>query len=106
MIDKDRLVGPTKENIEDAPQIWSAGLSRRSLLQGAACAGGAAIIPGVTAKDAMAAKMSKKAVAYQDTPKGAQRCDNCAPWQPPSGCKVVEGDISPQGWCKIWQRKT
>jgi hypothetical protein len=81
-------------------------LSRRSLLQGAACAGGAATILGVTANRASAAKMAKKAAGYQDSPKGAQSCGNCAPFEPPSGCKIVEGNISPQGWCKIWQRKS
>jgi len=97
---------PTDGSRADTPQIWSAGLSRRSLLQGAACAGGAATILGVTANRATAAKASKKTVAYQDSPKGAQRCDNCAPFQPPNACRIVEGDISPAGWCRVWQRKT
>jgi len=57
-------------------------------------------------RDANAQKATKAAVAYQDSPKGAQRCDNCAPFQPPSGCRIVDGSVSPQGWCKVWQRKS
>ncbi len=90
----------------DTPQTRLAKLSRRSLLQGAACAGGAATLLTMSVNRAAAAKMGKKAVAYQDSPKGAQNCANCAPFQPPSGCKIVEGPVSPQGWCKVWQRKS
>jgi hypothetical protein len=75
-------------------------------LQCAVYVGGAATILGVTADRAMAAKASKKAVGYKDSPKGNQRCDNCAPFQPPNGCRIVEGPVSPQGWCRVWQRKT
>jgi hypothetical protein len=51
------------------------------------------------------AKVSQKAVAYQDTPKGAQRCDNRTQFEAPSSCKVVEGDIAPTGWCKVYVKK-
>lgn len=50
-------------------------------------------------------KLSKAAVAYRDTPKGAHRCDNCRVWVPPNGCKSVEGEIAPQGWCNIWRKQ-
>lgn len=30
------------------------------------------------------------------------KCMKCRFWQPPNGCVVVGGDISPQGWCAIW----
>jgi hypothetical protein len=48
------------------------------------------------------AKTPQKAVKYQDTPKGDQRCENCKQFQPPSACKVVDGTISPQGWCTVY----
>ena len=83
----------------------SEELSRRSLLHGAACAAAAAPLLGATvaAGPAVAqAKQSQAAVAYQLTPKGSQRCDNCALWQPPNACKSVSGVIAPQAWCKIW----
>ncbi|HKM69771.1 MAG TPA: twin-arginine translocation signal domain-containing protein [Stellaceae bacterium] len=77
----------------------STRLSRRSLLQGAAAAGilGAAPTPA-TAQP----KISKVAVNYQDHPDGDKRCEKCVQFQPPDGCKVVEGTISPQGSCRIF----
>jgi high potential iron-sulfur protein len=92
--------------MEDEPKVLSSQLSRRSLLRNAAfAAGGVAILGTVTANRAEA-KATQASVAYQDTPKGAQRCDNCSLFQSPSSCKVVEGDnISPAGWCKVYAKK-
>jgi hypothetical protein len=50
-------------------------------------------------------KMTQKDAGYQDTPNGAQQCDKCKLFQPPSACTFVEGTISPTGWCKIFQPK-
>jgi len=30
------------------------------------------------------------------------KCKKCRFWEEPDGCTVVEGKISPQGWCAIW----
>ena len=30
------------------------------------------------------------------------KCKKCRFWLPPNGCSVVEGEISPGGWCVIW----
>jgi hypothetical protein len=46
-----------------------------------------------------AEKRSKKDVEYQDNPKGIQMCATCTLFEAPRSCKVVEGDISPNGWC-------
>jgi RNA polymerase sigma-70 factor (ECF subfamily) len=89
--------------VSDEPKSWSALLSRRSLLQGAAGAAGAATIPGATPNPAAAApKMSQTAVAYQDHPDGDKRCDKCVQFQPPNACKLVDGTISSQGSCRIF----
>jgi hypothetical protein len=45
-------------------------------------------------------KQSKQAAEYQDNPKGIQMCATCTLFVAPRSCKVVEGDISPNGWCK------
>jgi hypothetical protein len=29
-------------------------------------------------------------------------CATCTLFEPPRGCKVVEGDVSPYGWCKAF----
>jgi hypothetical protein len=80
--------------------------SRRCVLQQLATAAGMAAVLGVTANPAAAqAKLAKKDVDYQGQPKGSQRCDNCLNFEAPSGCKVVEGQVSPQGWCKAYAPK-
>jgi hypothetical protein len=85
------------------------GISRRQILTiaagatGASIAGTAAIIGASTA--AHAAKVSQKAVKYQDTPKGEQRCDNCALFEAPESCQTVEGPVAAQGWCLVYRKK-
>lgn len=81
------------------------GVSRRSvLLQGAVCAAGAATILTVAAEPAVANKLQKTAVGYQSKPHGAQKCSNCALFQPPDACKSVAGTISQNGWCRIYRK--
>ncbi len=48
-------------------------------------------------------KLSKQDAAYQDTPKGDHLCSGCTQFQPPNACNVVEGDINPRGWCKLFE---
>lgn len=48
-------------------------------------------------------KSSQASVQYQDQPKGDQKCDGCLHFIAESyTCKVVEGQISPNGWCILW----
>jgi hypothetical protein len=97
------------EIMGDAHKIRSSALSRRSILRNLAIgAGGAAMLATTVAgsRDAAAqTKVTQKAVGYQDTPHGAQRCDNCRQFEPPSSCKTVQGTIAPAGWCKIYVTK-
>ena len=86
----------------EAPRIWSTEVSRRCLLQRAACAAGAATILGTGINAAMAGKMPQSAVSYRDSPKGNQSCANCRLFQAPNACRSVDGVISPNGWCSIW----
>jgi len=77
--------------------------SRRSLLQRAVGAAGAAAILWARPHAATAApKISQRAVAYQDHPDGDKRCDKCVQFQPPDACKMVDGSVSPQGSCRIF----
>lgn len=58
---------------------------------------------GDAAADPAANKLSKAASAYQDHPRGEQKCANCQLFEPESRtCKVVEGDIAPEAWCSLW----
>jgi hypothetical protein len=85
-----------------------ADVSRRAVLRDAAVlAGGATLVAagvGSTAATADAAKLSKAAAEYQDTPKGEQNCANCSLFVAPAACGVVEGTISASGWCKLYQK--
>jgi hypothetical protein len=87
----------------------SAAPSRRSILRNLAIgAGGAAVLATSVAAGRVAeaqTKATQKAVGYQDTPHGAQRCDNCRQFEPPSSCKTVQGTVAPAGWCKIYVKK-
>jgi hypothetical protein len=74
------------------------GITRRSLLLRASLGLGAV---GLAARPAHA-KISKAAAAYQPTPNGAQSCARCAYCQGGDGCMVVEGPISPSGWCRLF----
>lgn len=87
----------------DKPQARSTQFSRRILLRGAVRAAGVAAILGPTGNlGAAQAKISQAAVAYQAQPNGDKRCENCAQFLPPNACKIIEGTISPQGWCRVF----
>jgi hypothetical protein len=59
-----------------------------------------------------APKVPQKAAQYQGTPKGNQKCDLCKYFQAGSSptasgtCQLVEGSISPNGWCALFAAKT
>lgn len=83
-------------------------ISRRVLFQRvASCAGAASIVYGLGLNRSVAQpKVPQKAVAYQDMPKGTQRCDGCTSFQAPASCKLVDGKIDAQGWCSLFMKKT
>jgi hypothetical protein len=82
-------------------------LSRRSLLRRAAGLAGVSLagtfIPIRLASAQQ--KVAKEAMKYQDKPNGDMKCDNCMQFVAPSSCKVVDGTISPNGYCIAWVKK-
>jgi hypothetical protein len=46
--------------------------------------------------------MTRQQAEYQDTPNGIYSCGMCTLFVAPDGCKVVEGAISKDGWCKAF----
>ncbi len=74
---------------------------RRFMLAG--LSGLAAIL--ATTMDAEAAKVSKAKAHYQGMPHNGQRCSHCQHFKPPTKCELVEGVISPVGWCKFFAAK-
>ena len=81
-------------------------ISRRVVVIGTALALGAAAAATVVPPAEAQEKMSQADAKYQGTPKGDQRCDGCMLFEPPKACKVVEGEISPSGWCQLFVKKT
>ena len=77
------------------------GVNRRTLVAAALAA-----TPFLAARSAGAGtKISQSAVHYQTGPKDGQDCDDCAHFAAPGTCKLVDGDISPKGWCRLWTKK-
>jgi len=81
-------------------------LSRRTILRAViGTAGFAASFAQL--RNAQAAKFpqTSPAVAYQPSPKDGHQCDGCTLFQAPDACQIVDGTISPTGWCKLWAKK-
>jgi hypothetical protein len=49
-----------------------------------------------------AEKMTRQQAEYQDTPNGIYSCGLCTLFEKPNACKVVEGEVSKDGWCKAF----
>ncbi len=54
---------------------------------------------------AQQAKVAQKAAGYQDQPQSNHRCAICTHFSPPNLCNVVDGQISPNGWCRLFAPK-
>jgi len=80
-------------------------LSRRRVLKVAVIAAGAGLAARVRQSAMAQQKASKEAMKYQDKPNGNMQCDNCSQFVAPDSCKVVEGKISPTGYCIAWVKK-
>ena len=80
-------------------------ISRRGLLSGTALALGAAATATVASQATAQEKLPQADAKYQATPKGDLHCDGCVNFQPPNGCKFVQGEISANGWCQLFVPK-
>ncbi len=76
--------------------------SKRRLLLGV---GLVAATGAISSRVLAQSKLSQAQAKYQDKPKGDQRCDGCVQFLSPNGCKVVDGKISPSGWCMLYAPK-
>jgi len=77
-------------------------VSRRVVLRGAVVAAGAIpiLLSGITAAEA---KVKQKDVHYQQEPKDGQKCSTCANFEAPKSCKLVDGEINPEGYCQLFK---
>lgn len=74
-------------------------MQRRDLLSTLISAG---LYVATSSRTGAAEKMSKQEAEYQDSPKDIRMCGTCTFFEPPRLCRVVEGDVSPSGWCKAF----
>jgi len=62
---------------------------------------GAAISFGIAPSRARQ-NLSQSDAEYQDTPKSGLTCAACSLFRPPRSCEIVQGDKSPDGWCRFF----
>jgi hypothetical protein len=79
------------------------GYTRRSVLVSAV--GSSGLLAGMTGWADASTKVPQSAVHYQPAPKDGQDCQHCYQFVSPSGCRLVDGDITPTGWCRLWVKK-
>jgi hypothetical protein len=78
-------------------------LSRRTVLISAVAA--TSLLAIMTSLAEAGAKVSQSSVHYQRTPKDGQDCQHCNEFAAPNACRMVDGDIAPTGWCRLWVKK-
>jgi hypothetical protein len=83
-------------------RLMTTSCSRREALLKAAIFAGAATLAVTTGAEA---KVAQKAAGYQDTPQDGKQCSGCAHFTAPGSCNIVDGTISPTGWCKLYSAK-
>jgi hypothetical protein len=76
--------------------------SRRALMMHAAFGVVSAALVFRTSQADASDKMTRQQAQYQDTPSGIYSCGLCTLFEPPNACKVVEGEVSKDGWCKAF----
>jgi hypothetical protein len=89
-------------------------LTRRRMFQaGLAAVSGVVAVSGVwsAAAETLAGKqlaqdkIAQNLVQYQKTPKDGAKCSICVNFVAPNQCKIVAGDIDPNGWCIAYAPK-
>ncbi len=72
--------------------------------------GSIALVPiAIHSLSGKAGSATKGMLHYQDSPKDGHSCSGCSSFRPPAAadaetgtCKVLEGPISPHGWCMAY----
>jgi hypothetical protein len=77
------------------------GWSRREVSRAIAAGMPAAILFRVAPARA-SEKMTRQQAEYRDMPNGIYSCGMCTLFERPNVCKVVEGEVSKDGWCKAF----
>jgi hypothetical protein len=75
--------------------------SRRKVMRAVASGVTAGLLLRISQTDA-SEKMTRQQAEYQDTPNGIYSCGMCTLFEPPASCKVIDGEVSKDGWCKAF----
>jgi hypothetical protein len=75
--------------------------SRREIIRAAVGGISAGLMLRIS-RAAASDKMTRQQAEYQDSPNGLYSCGMCTQFEAPKSCKVVEGEISTDGWCKAF----
>jgi hypothetical protein len=75
--------------------------SRRKIIRAFVVAVPAGLLLRISQADA-SDKMTPQQAQYHDSPNGIYSCAVCTLFEPPKYCKVVEGEVSKDGWCKAF----
>jgi hypothetical protein len=81
--------------------VEKLGRSRRKVIRAVVAGTSAGLLFRISRTQA-AEKMTKQQAEYQDTPNGIYSCGLCTLFDKPKSCKVVEGEVSEDGWCKAF----
>ena len=84
-----------------AARVW---MSRRALLSSTTALAAAIVLAG-TGTGRAQAKMPKQTAQYQDSPNGDQKCAGCRFFIEGGSCRLADGEISPNGWCRLYRAK-
>jgi len=101
---------PSRRLALRAALALAGGLCLPLLLSGCDSAPGASSAPSGAAPPSPAApvgamKATHAGVQYQLQPKGEQKCGSCRHFIAESKtCHLVDGQISPEGWCILWAK--
>ncbi len=94
-----RLHGGIRMKEDSQERTRADALKQIVMLPALAAAFASGVAPALAADN-------KKQFHYQDTPgKNGQKCSACRFFKAPSGCSIVTGKISPNGWCVAWAKK-
>lgn len=84
------------------------GLSRRVFLLSAAAGACAAAVPAGAQNKPQPGlrKRSREEVRYQNEPYLGRTCSRCVLYQGDGVCVILDGAVSPEGWCTQWVPNT
>ena len=78
---------------------------RRFLRTSLTIVAGTVLASAARAQEGGDSKVEQSVVQYQTMPKDGAKCSGCVNFVAPNACKVVQGNISPEGWCVAYAPK-